>query len=74
MPSPFGDRENCGDSVDRPAPPVVDRRQTTVKVPSTPPVLTSGAARALVRVLLKANRSCSDATVPDEGEPEVLAS
>ncbi len=74
MPSPIGDRENCRDSVDRPTPPNVDGPQSTVEVPSTPPVLTPGAARALVRVLLKASRSCSDATVPDDGEADVLAS
>jgi hypothetical protein len=74
MPSPLGDRANRSDSVDPPAPPDIDRRQSTVEVPSTPPVLSSGAARALVRVLLKASRSCSDATVPDDGEPDVLAS
>jgi len=64
MPSSLGDRENCGDSVDRPVPPEVDRRLSTVEVPSQPPVLTSGAARALVRILLRASRSGSDATVP----------
>jgi hypothetical protein len=74
MPSPTGDRENCGDTADRPTPSDVDRCKRTVEVPSTPPVLTAGAARALVRVLLKASRACSDATVPDDGDPDVLAS
>ena len=72
--SPLGDRENCGDPIDQPLPRDVARRECTVEVPSTPPALTSRAARALVRVLLKASRSCSDATVPDDGEPDVLAS
>jgi len=74
MPSPTGDRESSGDAADRPAPSDVNRRECTVEVPSTPPVLTSGAAAALVRVLLKAGRSCSEGTVPDDGEPDVLAS
>jgi len=72
-PSPVGDRENCVDSVGRPAPPDVDRRRSTVEVPSQPPILSSGAARALVRVLLKASGSDFDATVPDDGGPDVLA-
>jgi len=74
MPSPTGDRETSDDAAERPAPPDVNRRERTVEVPSTPPVLTSGAARALVRLLLKASRPCSDATVPDDGDPDVLAS
>ena len=72
--SPLGDREICGDPLDRPMPRGVDRCECTVEVPSTPPALTFGAARALVRVLLKASRSCSDVTVPDDGESDVLAS
>ena len=74
MPSPTGDRESSGDADDRPAPSAVNRHECTFEVPSAPPELTAGAARALLRVLLKANRSCSDATVPDDGEPDVLAS
>ena len=74
MSSPTGDRESSGDTADRPAPSDVNRRECTVEVPSAPPVLTSGLARALIRVLLKASRSCSDATVPDDGDPDVLAS
>ncbi len=70
MPSSLGARENGGDSVYRPAPPEVDRRLSTVEVPSQPPVLTSGAARALVRILLRANRSGSDATVPEYVGPD----
>lgn len=74
MPSSLGDRDDCGDSVDRPSALDVDRGESIVEVPSTPPALTSGAARALVRMLLKASRSGSDAAVPDDGGPDVLAS
>ena len=74
MPSPIGDREISGDTADRLAPTDVNRRECTVEVPGTPPALTPGGARALLRVLLKASRSGSDATVPDDGGPDVLAS
>ncbi len=74
MHSPTGDRESSVGTADRLAPPDVDRRQCTVEVPNAPPALTAGAAQALIRVLLKASRSCSDAMVPDDGGPDVLAS
>jgi hypothetical protein len=54
--------------------PPHDESDLAVELPSSPPVLTPGAARVLVRVLRKASRARSDGTVHPEGETEVLAS
>jgi hypothetical protein len=45
-----------------------------IEVPPSPPALTAGAARALVRVLLKDSRARAARTVHPETEVEVLAS
>jgi hypothetical protein len=45
-----------------------------IEVPSSPPALTAGAARALIRVLLKDSRARAARTVHPETEVEVLAS
>ena len=82
MPSPVRPRDNSSKSVARRvasgqgtvAPRRDDNSDLSVELPSSPPVLTPGAARVLVRVLRKASRERSDRTVPDEGETEVLAS
>ena len=82
MPSPARPRDSSRESVPRRAPSASGRvapcvtttASLTVELPSSPPVLTPGAARVLVRVLLKASRERSDRTVPHEGETEVLAS
>ena len=82
MPSPVRPRDNSSEPVAARAPsgqrtvaPQRDgKSDLAVELPGSPPDLTHGGARALLRVLLKASRARSDATVPDEGEPEVLAS
>jgi len=81
MPSLVGHRDNSGASVAgswssrlRAAPPGDDKRDLIVDLPSSPPVLTPGGARALVRVLLKASRGRSPRTVHHEGDTDVLAS
>jgi hypothetical protein len=86
MPSPVRPRDNSSKSVAAPsasgqltqtvAPRRDDDSDLAVELPSSPPVLTPGAARVLVRVLRKARRARSDGTVHHESETEteVLAS
>ncbi len=81
---PIGRRDNSAESVAAPAasgqltqtvtPQRDGNSDLAVELPSSPPVLTPGVARALVRVVLKAGRARSAGTVHHEGETEVLAS
>ncbi len=48
--------------------------ELVVEVPSSPPELGPGAAKALARLLLKAHRARTVEAVPGQGEPDALAS
>ena len=82
MPSPVRPRDNSSEPVAARAPsgqrtvaPQRDgKSDLAVELPGSPPILTPGAARVLVRVLRKASRARSAGTVHHEGETEVLAS